>query len=152
LIYFAQPIDGGPVKIGCSDDVPARVRQLEAHYGKPLAVLATMEGGYEEEQSIHARFDHLRFGRTEQFRPGADLMAFIGRPLLVGANPDAVEAMEPKGQVSVIHLQGPTEEKDWLTLANKKTHLPKATIVRLALAEWGASQGLPPYPNRGDDD
>jgi hypothetical protein len=34
----------------------------------------------------------LRLGRTEQFRPGADLLEFIGRPLLVGVNPDAVEA------------------------------------------------------------
>jgi hypothetical protein len=45
LIYFLQDADGGgAVKIGHSADVPARVRQLEAHYGKPLAVLATLEG------------------------------------------------------------------------------------------------------------
>ena len=42
---------------------------------------------------MHVRFAHLRFGRTEQFRPAADLMAFIGLPLFVSANPDAVEAM-----------------------------------------------------------
>lgn len=56
------------------------------------------------------------------------------------------------GRVSVIHLQGPAEERDWLTLANKRTHLPKATIVRLALKAWGAGKGLPPYPIDGDDD
>ena len=62
--------------------------------------------------------------------------------------PDAIGAT---GRVSVIHLQGPPEERDWLTLANKRTHLPKATIVRLALAEWGRINGLPPYPDRLED-
>jgi hypothetical protein len=50
-----------------------------------------MEGDREREADIHGRFAHLRLGRTEQFRPGADLMAFIGRPLLVNPDPDAVE-------------------------------------------------------------
>jgi len=50
------------------------------------------------------------------------------------------------GRVSVIHLQGPVEEKDWLTVLHKKTHLPKATIVRLALADWAKARGLPPSP------
>lgn len=58
---------------------------------------------------------------------------------------------ETTTRVSVIHLQGPPEERDWLTLANKKTRLPKATIVRIALAEWGANKSLPPYPQPGDD-
>ncbi len=67
------------------------------------------------------------------------------------------ETLKPKpseagGRVSVIHLQGPIEERDWLTVANKKTHLSKATIVRLALREWGTSKGLQPYPMQGDED
>ncbi len=61
-------------------------------------------------------------------------------------------AASTAGRVSVIHLQGPAEERDWLTMANKKTHLPKATIVRLALKAWGASNGLAPYPIDGDDE
>jgi hypothetical protein len=68
-----------------------------------LAVLATMPGNLDDEREIHARFDQLRFGRTEQFRPAPDLMAFVGRPLLVDANPDAVEAMpttrKPPGSI-----------------------------------------------------
>jgi len=59
---------------------------------------------------------------------------------------------EPAARVSVIHLQGPTDERDWLTLANKRTHLPKATIVRLALKAWGIEKGLPPYPIDGEGD
>ena len=33
------------MKIGHSADVSARVRQHEAHYGQPLALLATLSGG-----------------------------------------------------------------------------------------------------------
>ena len=96
MIYFAQPIGGGPIKIGFTDDLDLRVKQIEGHYGQPLALLGTMPGGCEEERDIHLQFAHLRFGRTEQFRPASDLLAFIGRPLLVGANPDAAEAMAPR--------------------------------------------------------
>jgi hypothetical protein len=103
LIYFLQAVTGGPVKIGTAVNVDRRLAQLESHYGQPLAVLATMEGGPDEEREIHARFAHLRFERQgrrgrrpEQFRPAAELMEFIGRPLLVGPNPDAVEAIEPR--------------------------------------------------------
>lgn len=96
MIYFMQAVDGGPVKIGFTDDLPTRHYQLERNYGRPLAILATMEGGREREAEIHARFAHLRLGKKEQFRPGVDLMQFIGRPLLVGANPDAVELMESR--------------------------------------------------------
>lgn len=93
MIYFLQPVAGGPVKIGYSADVPGRHRQLESHYGQPLALLAMIEGSVEQEAEIHGRFAHLRLGRTEQFRPAAELMAFIGRPLLVHPDPEAVEAM-----------------------------------------------------------
>ncbi len=45
MIYFLQGLEGGPVKIGYSANVDARRRQLESHYGQPLALPATMEGG-----------------------------------------------------------------------------------------------------------
>lgn len=93
MIYFAQAVSGGSVKIGHSADVPFRLKQLEAHYGQPLALLATLPGGRKEEREIHERFASARLGRSEQFQPIAEIMAFIGRPLLVGPNPDAVEGM-----------------------------------------------------------
>lgn len=100
MIYFAQDLDGGPIKIGFSTDVTARIHQLELSYNRPLALLATMPGDMAREAEIHHRFAHLRLegrGRRgchpEQFRPAADLMAFIGRPFLVSPNPDAVELM-----------------------------------------------------------
>ena len=88
-----QATDGGPVEIGCSVDVDRRREQLEATYGKPLALLHSMPGGRDEERAIHRRFARHRLGRTERFRPATELMEFIGRPLLACANPDAVAAM-----------------------------------------------------------
>jgi hypothetical protein len=151
MIYFMQPLDGGPVKIGFSDDVETRRAQLESHYGQPLALLATMDGGRKEEQAVHSRFAHLRFGRTEQFRPAAELMTFIGRPLLVGANPNAVEAMEPASidnRVMVIALKGSPEFRDWLSAVSKKSRIPATSIVEVALAEWASRNGHSEPPER----
>ena len=75
-------------------------------------------------------------------------LAILGAQIV--AKKKAIEkAAEATGRVSVIHLQGPSEEREWLTLANKKTRLPKATIVRIALAEWGSTKGMPAYPLPG---
>jgi hypothetical protein len=56
------------------------------------------------------------------------------------------KASEPRVQLSVINLKGSDEERDWFATAHKRTHIPKATIVRLALKSWAAEKGLPPYP------
>jgi hypothetical protein len=95
VIDFVQAAtDGGPIKIGTTDNLDTRLRVLEADYGRPLAVLATRPGGRAEERQWHRRFAHLRLGRTEQFRPAAELLEAIGRPLLVGPNPEAAEVMD----------------------------------------------------------
>jgi hypothetical protein len=93
LIYFMQPVDGGPVKIGCSGNVEARRGQLESYYKESLVVLATFPGDRKTERETHARFAHLRLGRTEQFRPAPELMEFIGLP--PSADHGDVEAMAP---------------------------------------------------------
>jgi hypothetical protein len=113
VIYVLQAPDGGPLKIGFSDDVPARIRQLESHYRRPLALLATMDGGREEERAIHERFAEHRLGRTEQFKPVAEIMAFIGRPLLVSAAPDTVEAM-PGSYGPSTNVRSGAAWKEWL--------------------------------------
>lgn len=136
MIYFVQPLDGGPVKIGFTDNLPARLKQLEHHYQTPLAVLATMDGDRARETEIHDQFSHLRFGDSEQFRPAPELMEFIGRPLLVGPNPDAVEAMEPRALVPIVNLKGNEAERDWLRALVRKTGVPASTIVRRGIAMW----------------
>jgi hypothetical protein len=104
VIYFIQSLDGGPVKIGYSKDVDSRRSQLEYYYGRPLALLATIKGGRDKEREIHERFSHLRLERTELFRPTVELMEFIGRPLLVGANPNTVEILRPRRSTGMVRV------------------------------------------------
>ena len=95
LVYFAQTPTGS-IKIGCTKNLKARLDHLKSRYGAELSLLATMPGDRSTESEIHGRFNHLRLGTTEQFRPGRDLMDFIGKPLLVSPNPEAVEATPRK--------------------------------------------------------
>lgn len=92
MIYFMQGETGGPVKIGYTDDIVRRRKQLEAKYDCSLEVLLLVNGGRDRETQVHAQFAHLRFPRTELFRPEPELMEFISRPILVGADGDLVEA------------------------------------------------------------
>lgn len=105
---------GGPVKIGCSDNLEKRHAQLEAYYGQPLLVLTTMEGDKTKELEIHRRFAHLRLGRTEQFQPAPSLMEFIGSPSLADANPAILEAMMPVQTPVAIVIRGKPEWRDWV--------------------------------------
>ncbi len=97
MIYFAL-LDSGAIKIGCSDNVRKRREALISTYGSKVEILATMEGNRETEKELHERFSHLRFGATEQFRPAADLLAFIGKPFLVSMDPDLVEVQPNLGE------------------------------------------------------
>jgi hypothetical protein len=145
MIYFLQPFDGGPIKIGFSTDVARRRCELEKVYRCRLNLLATREGDEAEERSIHERFDHLRLGRTEQFSPGPDLIAFLGLPLLVGANPDAVEPIDSDRE-SVIHMKGSRAYVEWVEKVHNKTHIPKVQIFRIAARLWAEQNGHPAPP------
>jgi hypothetical protein len=149
MIYFMQPVAGGPVKIGCSDDVEQRREQLEAHYGRDMVILATMPGGIAEERAVHARFAHLRFGRTEQFRPAPDLMAFIGRPLLVGSNPDAVEAMKATGASPTVRVYATARWAEWLERGARHCRTDVAKLIDAAVADYLRARGFDePPPER----
>lgn len=149
-VYFMQPVSGGPVKIGYSENVSRRRERLEAHYGQPLAVLAVIDGDRKEEARIHAQFEHLRYhnrtgrGRKlEQFRPGAELMAFIGKPLLVDPNPDAVEAMPyPESGLKAVRLELCEETHRQLRIVAAEHGMSMA-----AFARWIVESYLTPAPS-----
>jgi len=150
VIYFMQSVDGGPIKIGFTDDIERRREQLEAIYGTPLAVLATMDGGRDEETEVHRRFSHLRFGRTEQFRPTSELMEFIGRPLLIGANPDAVEAMPfAAGQPTLFAVKGKPSWHAWLKEYADSLGMDATVAIDNALRQQAKRDEFPkPMPKR----
>jgi hypothetical protein len=78
MIYFAR-LATGSIKIGTAVDPQKRIKGLASVYDTSVILLGTMPGGPEEERAIHQRFDHLRLGKKEQFRPGPDLLEFIGQ-------------------------------------------------------------------------
>ena len=51
-------------------------------------------------------------------------------------------------QTSVINLKGSDDYRDWLSGVSKKTHIPAASIVRLALAEWAFTYGHKAPPSK----
>jgi hypothetical protein len=133
MIYFAQTATGS-IKIGTTEDVDGRMDTLASHYGASLALLATMPDGKPEEQEIHERFAHHRIRRTEQFRPGADLLEFIGKPLLVNANPEAVEAHPSRlNGFKGIRLDLSPADHKRLERCAKDRGLTMASYARMAL-------------------
>jgi hypothetical protein len=151
VIYFAQSTEGGTIKIGCSVNVPARIKQLEMHYGQSLAVLATMPGGRDEERAIHERFVTARLGRSEQFRPVAEIMTFIGRPILVDIDPDTVEAMGPvpADRETCIRVRTTPEFKAWLEEAAEMCRIDVSTFLDFAAVHYATHKGFKkPAPKR----
>jgi hypothetical protein len=108
-----------------------------------------MPGGRDEETAIHDRFSHLRLGRTEQFRPASDLMEFIGRPLLVDLNPDAVEVMSGKSKPMALQMRGAVEWKAWLEKLAEFDRTSVADVADRAIARYAKEIGFPdPPPKR----
>lgn len=66
MIYFIRKGKRGPVKIGYSKDVAARLVNLKISHGKSLRVVRVVAGGYPEEREMHTRYAHLRI-RGEWF-------------------------------------------------------------------------------------
>jgi hypothetical protein len=130
MIYFVQT-PSGSVKIGCTEDIETRLARLESHYGQPVALLATMPGDRAVEREIHGRFAHLRLRRTEQFQPAVELMEFIGKPLLVMANPESVAVTEPRGEVVLIVMDPKDIER--LERVAQRRGLSRASFARMAV-------------------
>lgn len=78
LIYFIQAGALGPIKIGITTDLTARLAALQTASPSRLYVRHTMPGSLPHEREIHARFAHCR-GRGEWFKPAGVLLDYIDR-------------------------------------------------------------------------
>lgn len=128
VVYFAQPKDGGPIKIGWTANLKQRLSQLESIYGVDFRVLTCYRGGKAKEQSYHQKFAHLRIGKTEQFRPTRELVEFLKRGVYQG-DADVIEPLQklivPRNinDPSVINIPVPSISLDgrrcirWLPLS-----------------------------------
>jgi hypothetical protein len=75
VIYFIEFPDGN-IKIGTAKNLHTRLRDQGLEEGR-FKVLGVHEGGRHLEGILHGRFDHLRIGRKERFKPDDDLLKYI---------------------------------------------------------------------------
>ena len=90
MIYFVQ-LDSRAIKFGFTEYLMMRLATLRSQHSR-VKLLHAMEGDADTEEQLHERFNHLRIGNSDQFRPGPDLMKFIGEIRLAPPKPVAVEA------------------------------------------------------------
>ena len=76
VVYFIQAASGGPVKIGVTTDLGARLSGLQTAHPEQLRVLHSTPGDATDEAYFHARFAHLRL-RGEWFRHEGTLSAYL---------------------------------------------------------------------------
>lgn len=79
-VYFAQQAGDteGPVKIGFSSDMKARVKNLSVASVGGITILATIAGGKETEAYFHEKFEAYRIS-GEWFEMSHDIAEFIAR-------------------------------------------------------------------------
>lgn len=67
-IYFIQSVRGGPIKIGITDDLPARLRTLQTAHADKLSIIYSFRGKTSDEEMIHRMFSAYRIN-GEWFEP-----------------------------------------------------------------------------------
>lgn len=114
MIYFAQPTNGGPIRIGATSNPFSRKKALGTWLPGGVEYIATVEGGFLGEAILHQCFNPIRIdGGKDWFRSCEAMWRFI------------------------IELSHAVPE--WLTLS--KTDLPKITMDSLQ-EEFGETTRL----------
>ena len=81
LVYFAEKVGAGLVKIGVSDDPFRRVRKLKSESTYPLHLICVADGGYSQETRLHNQFNAYRMG-GEYFYFRGDLRDSINNRMI----------------------------------------------------------------------
>lgn len=76
MIYYIQSKETGLIKIGTSERVKSRMKQISKQHKSDMCICALSEGGRSEEQDIHSVFGMHR-AHGEWFYPHPDLMLHI---------------------------------------------------------------------------
>ncbi len=77
-VYFVQESSIGAIKIGVSKHPKKRAKELQDHSLYVIKLLATVDGGYSVEHTLHHLFAHA-YIRGEWFRPVDELIAYIAK-------------------------------------------------------------------------
>lgn len=63
LVYCIQAVNGGPIKIGASENPDKRLKELQTGHPHSLAIIGTFPGGYRLEGQLHRYFaDERTYG------------------------------------------------------------------------------------------
>lgn len=106
-VYFAQIGRDGPIKIGDTDNVKSRIRQLQTVMPWPLTLLRVLPSLCHNTAAIYAHFARARM-RGEWFYPTRELLDFIAKPysLRSPTSADIANARAHRGS-SLAFLKGP---------------------------------------------
>ena len=78
MVYFLQCDKTGLIKIGASDRLHHRVKEVQNEHHSTFTVLGVVDGHKQEERNLHIQFAHLRCDK-EWFSPDDELVEFITR-------------------------------------------------------------------------
>jgi hypothetical protein len=80
----------GPVKIGYSSNIGARLRVIGASHWEPLTMVGAIMGNRSTERALHDRLRADRIGRTEWFKPSASVLD-VAKGIASGELPEDVK-------------------------------------------------------------
>jgi hypothetical protein len=84
LVYFLQSEDGGPIKIGATNDVAKRIFELQTARADKLILLAAVSGDMMLERALHLHFASARV-KGEWFSPVPELVKLINEATQSGS-------------------------------------------------------------------
>lgn len=124
MVYFAQALDGGPIKIGYATDPSSRLSRLQTSSPAPLRLIRSLPGERETEAALHRRFAHLRVHR-EWFRADDELIRFIAE-----FEPEPSPGVP---QTNIVRL--PAAEMERVRRAARSIGLSLSAFIRQAVLE-----------------
>lgn len=88
-VYFVQGDKGGPIKIGHTDNIENRLKQMQTGNPDKLVLLHLTNGGKNFEDELHERFSKYHY-RGEWFHPSQELLDYINELKLKDENEDRI--------------------------------------------------------------
>lgn len=112
-VYFAQQKDGGPFKIGCSQNVATRINNVGQLFPQGAELIVALDGGFAREAVLHRLLSAHRLWSHEWFRACPDVWRLTLDALDTGlpwlpAEPNEADwrAMQPSFRDRTLSLFG----------------------------------------------
>jgi len=77
-VYFVESGEGGPIKIGWSQNVERRITELQVANAHKLHLLGVVPGTMKKEGELHAKFSHLRM-EAEWFQNSPEIHGYLAQ-------------------------------------------------------------------------